>query len=509
MSDALRSHPPPAHRGALAPSLWPSQTLFHRIGGRPIVEIIIDRLYDRIETDPELRPMFSGNLKSERMKQKAFFEEWMGGEPDYTHHHAYGGMKSRHSHIHITVGSAERWLSHMAASLQQAVGDDALVNEVLGALHPVALGLVNEGRPTQSKKHLRCQRMKRWKVPLQLAAKGKAAALQRSIEEDTGLLSDPLQAALIVHEAALRGHVDIIKMLLAHNVDINIPAQHVVDLMITPHCAARFKGHNTLADFLIEKGAVYDIFSACFLGDEGRVAWLLREVPDLIDALDPACDFLPVTPLHHAVYGGHESVGRYLLEQGATVGTNSTAMVRSAAAQGRVGLLRLLLEHGADATRIGSGRWVLNPEVAGLVSAHGADVNYPDGQWIWTACTGNNSQRDDPEYVQALIDQGAGIYTVLRGSGPLHFAAKAGFLGTMEVLLKNGTPVDRVNDKGETPLFFALKAGRRADMYQTVKLLIAWDADPTHEDEAGRTPGGIACRMKRQDAKQISKLLER
>ena len=61
--------------------------------GRCVVGRIIDGLYDRIEKDVELRPMFTRTFTSERMKQKAFMEEWMGGEPDYTRHHAHGGIK--------------------------------------------------------------------------------------------------------------------------------------------------------------------------------------------------------------------------------------------------------------------------------------------------------------------------------------------------------------------------------------------------------------------------------
>jgi len=69
-------------------------------------------------------------------------------------------------------------------------------------------------------------------------------------------------------------------------------------------------------------------------------------------------------------------------------------------------LLRLLLAYGADATRIDPGRWVIYPELAEILLAHGANVNVPEGQWIWVSCIGNNSQRDEPTYVEALLDRG-------------------------------------------------------------------------------------------------------
>ena len=80
----------------------------------------------------------------------------------------------------------------------------------------------------------------------------------------------------------------------------------------------RMKQH-ALADFRIRQGMLYYIFSPCILGDMDVVT-------------------------HY-----------------------------------QVSLLRLLLTHGEDATRIGPGPWVIHPEITDLVLSHGADVNYPLG----------------------------------------------------------------------------------------------------------------------------------
>ena len=341
-----------------------------------------------------------------------------------------------------------------------------------------------------------------------MAARGQLEGLERFLDEDASVLDDPRHSAILLGEAALRGHTKVAAVLLDRGVDVNIPFADSSDIMMTAHCAALSKKKDETAAFLLERGAVYDVFSASFLGDLDRVGELLDAAPGLVNAHDPACDLLPVTPLHHAVYGGHIEVASMLFDRGARVGVNSTALVSYAAGRRRTELLRLVLEHGADATRIGCGRWVLDEEESALLIASGADVNYPEGNWIWTACTGNNSQRDDPWYVQALLDKGARIDTVLRGAGALHFAAKAGFTEAMEVLLDNGAPVDGRSEKGETPLFYALKAGPRADMVRSVALLLAHGADPTLEDRLGKSPLGIARRMKRPDKERIVSMFE-
>ena len=46
--------------------------LLARIGGHAVVETLIDRLYDRIETDALLRPLFGRDLTGEREAQKCF-----------------------------------------------------------------------------------------------------------------------------------------------------------------------------------------------------------------------------------------------------------------------------------------------------------------------------------------------------------------------------------------------------------------------------------------------------
>src|SRR6185437_5053518 len=97
--------------------------------------------------------------------------------------------------------------------------------------------------------------------------------------------------------------------------------------------------------------------------------------------------------------------------------------LRGAAAQGSLAMAELLLAHGADATRIGVGRWVLHPQLAPLLASRGAAID-PSGSWIGAACTGNQGRKDDPDYVRALLRYGARSTdrrggAALRGQGRL------------------------------------------------------------------------------------------
>ena len=501
------------HRGGIQARLRPEQDLFARIGGRDTIERIVDGLYDRIERDPSLRAMFVRNLAGEREKQKDFFQEWLGGEPDYTHHHAHSGLQQRHRQIYITRTAAENWLGYLTESLGEAVADRLLVDEVIDIARPIALSLANEKSAPASPKELRCQRIRPFRSIRALAAKGDADALRRELLAEPALVGDPVEMAEVMLEASARGRTQVVEVLLDAGVDPNLPAPYkegsaIKGLMLTPMCAALVKGHTETAEKLRSRGAVYDVFTACYMGDLNRVREFVEERPAIVHQEDPSSDLLQATPLHHAVCGGHLAVVDLLFEHGAVVGRNSTPMVRQAANRGKLTMVERLLTRGADATRVGSGRWVLYPEMADLLSAHGAVVNYPDGAWIWRSCTGNNSQRDNAEYIEALLDRGADVETRWRGATALHYAAKAGFLDTARLLLDRGADPNARNDGDETPLFYAFKAGKRSDIAAMVGVLVAGGADSSHANPKGATPAKMAKRMRRPDKSKIAAALE-
>lgn len=126
-------------------------------------------------------------------------------------------------------------------------------------------------------------------------------------------------------------------------------------------------------------------------------------------------------------------------------------------------MVQLLLDHDADATQLGVGRWVLHPKLADLLSQHGAVID-SSGSWIGASCTGNQGRKDDPDYVRALLQHGAKATDRRRGDSSeasgvqalnataLHYAAKAGFLNTIEVLLDHGADPQAPDSRGRTPV---------------------------------------------------------
>jgi hemoglobin len=461
--------------------------IFARIGGAAAIDALINGLYDRIETDAALRPLFGRNTTNERVAQKRFFTEWLGGERGYSDR-AHLPLKHRHDLLPITHALAEKWLAHFRNSLDSAVSDADARRAIYDHVHLLAMALVNEGQPPsalRARPHGACLRYKPAIDSLGLARRGDAAELRALLERAPDVLASAPHAATLLHLAALAGCTAVVELLLRSGVDVNKPSpitKPIAPLIfVTPLCAARAKQRNEVEVVLVRHGAKEDIFTHAFLGDMERLhADLVRE-PSSAQTVDPAVDALEITPIHHAVAGARVEALRVLLLH--TSRTNEPLLggaraVRHAAALENVAMVAMLLEHGGDATRVGAGRWVLHPELAPMLARAGAWVDR-SGSWIGLSCTGNQGRKDDPDYVAALLRHGARADDRrLTGQGndggratALHYAAKAGFMRTIAVLLEHGADPTTEDDNWLTPLDWLDRAAKSVDREAVRRLL--------------------------------------
>lgn len=121
----------------------PQGSRFERLGGHDALEGIVRNFYERVERDPELRPIFPSDLGPGRDKQLAFLEQWLGGEPCYTQRYGEPALRRRHQPFAITERGAKRWLEHFEAALGECAVDEDLVSELLEGLKPIAQRMVN------------------------------------------------------------------------------------------------------------------------------------------------------------------------------------------------------------------------------------------------------------------------------------------------------------------------------------------------------------------------------
>lgn len=332
-------------------------------------------------------------------------------------------------------------------------------------------------------------------------------------------------------EAAYRGKLEMVQFLLERGADINLPGCYHIQhrLEITPYCVARYEGRDSVADYLLEQGATIDIHTAGYLGDYDAVQAHLDSDPSLVNKEYLQAVMLPAgkphtfehretawaTPLCYAIRGGVPTIVELLISRGATIEPYSERFLDYAVSGNRIEITTLLLENGADrneAPRIlddGS-------EMSELLKSYGVppkDIN-AQGDMGWPmlvyVCRGDN--REHPEEILRLLELGADINVRnYKGKTGLHYAAKAGFLKVINLLIEKGADLDATDNNGETPLFDAIRSTIKDGEKQraAIEALLVKGANPNLKNGKGLTPLQIAKRMRRADAGRIVELLWR
>ena len=148
----------------------------------------------------------------------------------------------------------------------------------------------------------------------------------------------------------------------------------------------------------------------------------------------------------------------FLLDQGARVEPYSLQLLSLAAKDRRKDILEFLLKHGAQVPAAGYYfsntydldilRYLLD---RGASPDQIADNGFPLLVYL---CRGDKGEH--PEKIELLLEYRASVNAVgPKGRTALHYAAAAGFLEVMTVLLDHGADFTIRDDQGETPLHLA------------------------------------------------------
>ena len=394
---------------------------------------------------------------------------------------------------------------HDVFSLHRVLGEDAAENaKILKAVPALAnaVGFASQGHPYEA-------------TMLMEAVKDRNLATVKLLLDhgaDIKARTSSYESAFQI--AAEQGDVELGKYLLERGADPKVPATGA-----SPLHEAALHGHKDFVKLLLSSGVRHDLYSAIALGEVELVRSALQFDPSR--ALRP--DGAYRMPLDYAAANGQLEIAKLLLASGAPVVRDKRVRIdpplHRAIARDDLAMVELLLTAGSSpdvsvgwgGDGMSSARPALHAAVAEknlkmvkLLLAHKADLKVRD-TYSQTALH-DAAERGEAEIAAALIAAGADVnapqlgFSLPCGSGeeeiptnttPLHFAARSGNAATIKVLLDAGAKINAATKKGETPLMFAAASQRYAAKDESrvaiVELLIAKGADLKLEDAEGRS----------------------
>lgn len=117
-------------------------TLYAKIGPKKLREIV-DRFYDLVFEESEIKHLFKTDKSLIRDKQYQFLTQFLGGPQIYTQHHGHPRMRIRHLPHAIDDAAKTEWLRCMKQSIYENIEDKELAEALYNCFPMIAQHMVN------------------------------------------------------------------------------------------------------------------------------------------------------------------------------------------------------------------------------------------------------------------------------------------------------------------------------------------------------------------------------
>jgi ankyrin repeat protein len=257
--------------------------------------------------------------------------------------------------------------------------------------------------------------------------------------------------------AAARGHIEIVRLLLARGADPNLPEEGIAPNGHALYSAVANK-HYDIAKLLLEHGA-YPNPEVESSADALSRAISNADQP-MIDLL---CSYGAARGVHLLAYDGDLQTAAAVFAANPALADDPDALA-NAAGEGHEAFVRLMLRYHPDLPqRIAFPGWSVGaktPELNELLFQHGLDPSQPD--WLLTTPLHQFARKGDISKAEQFLDHGANLEARDEDicSTPLAWAAKFGERPMVDLLLARGAKPNLPDDPHwATPLAWATRRG--------------------------------------------------
>ena len=116
-------------------------TAFELLGGEARVRALVDRFYDRMDSDArfaELRALHANSLAGSRDRLHWFLCGWLGGPQLYVERRGHPRLRARHLPFAIDTRARDQWLVCMLQAMVDVDVPEPLRDRLLAAFYDTA-----------------------------------------------------------------------------------------------------------------------------------------------------------------------------------------------------------------------------------------------------------------------------------------------------------------------------------------------------------------------------------
>ena len=286
---------------------------------------------------------------------------------------------------------------------------------------------------------------------------GDLARVRELLAEDPGLANRPSDyvtwyagSGTPLRNAAGGGHIEIVRLLLEHGADPNLPEEHIAPAGHALHSAVA-NGHHAIVELLLERGArpnvevesSADTLSAAIRNEDERMIELL-------------CSHGAASAVQLLAYYGDLRTAAAVFAANPDLADDGDALENAGGP-----FVRLMLRYRPDLPRRVT--ILKTPELNRLLFAHGMDAARPN--WLGITPLHELAKRGDLENAALFLERGADPNALEEEdrSTPLGWAARSGRAEMVDLLLRHGAdPALPEEHPWARPLAWATRRGHGA-----------------------------------------------